>query len=137
VGGAASSETAVGSPANPEAAFAWEGELARGSARDADLVQQLLVVSLRVRWDLAAVLEPQLPQHVGSTFSLGTVSRADVSELPQHSPPQQHPFFRAKPKQYAFVRPFGQRHSKLGMPATSVVAAVSQTKTTKTNLRRR
>jgi hypothetical protein len=56
--------------------------------------------------------------------------------LPQHAPPQQHPGFVAGgPKQCGLTRPSGQRQVKWGTPATTVIAAASQTQTDRDVLR--
>jgi hypothetical protein len=58
--------------------------------------------------------------------------------LAQQSVPQQHPvFLAAVPKQEGFPRPSGHAQTKWGVPATTVITAVSQTSSVRESLRNR
>jgi hypothetical protein len=69
--------------------------------------------------------------------SLVLPQRPAVPDLvQQHSPSQQQPLcLNAEPKQNGLTRPLGHRQVKWGVPATSVIAAVSQTRKVRDVLR--
>jgi hypothetical protein len=110
------------------AGFGWAGDFAQQPLETTGLV-------FRVR-EAASSLACCPQQVLESARWSKWASLLCPDDFPQQFPPQQHAIFLAvEPKQNSFSRPSGHRHMKWGVPATTVITAVSQTRRVRDSLR--